>query len=170
MAPVGSQDVKITPAEAPQAAADEGQRLTLDPALPQRGGISGGWWPRSRDAGAELPAMLTELSPLAGRVSRVAVQVDAFGNIPHQLIVGGRKVHVAWFRAMDPHTVSLTLAGRDRLTLLVVPPQAAPASGAEALRLAADGHSSRRPEEILAAAGVESGYRQAPAPPLKMTG
>jgi hypothetical protein len=71
---------------------------------------------------------------------------------------------------MDPHTISLTMAGRDRLTLLVVPPQATPASGAEALRLAADGHSSRRPEEILAAAGVESGYRQAPAPPLKMTG
>ena len=82
MAPVGIQDVKITPAEAPQAAAAEGQRLTLDPARPQRGGISGGWWPRSLDAGAELPAMLTELSPLAGRVSRVAVQVDAFGNIP----------------------------------------------------------------------------------------
>ncbi len=170
MAPVGIQDVKITPAEAPRAAAAEGQRLTLDPAMPQRGGVSGGWWPRSLDAGAELPAMLTELSPLAGRVSRVAVQVDAFANIPHQLIVGGRKVHVAWFRAMDPHTISLTMAGRDRLTLLVVPPQATPASGAEALRLAAAGHSSQRPEEILAAAGVESGYRQAPAPPLKMTG
>ena len=170
MAPVGIQDVENIPAEDPQAAAAEGQRLTLDPALPQRGGISGGWWPRSRDAGAELPAMLTELSPLAGRVSRVAVQVDAFGNIPHQLVVGGRKVHVAWFRAMDPHTISLTMAGRDRLTLLVVPPQASPASGAEALRLAADGHSSRRPEEILAAAGVEADYRQAPAPPLKMTG
>ena len=170
MAPVGIQDVKITPAGAPQAAAAEGQRLTLDPALPQRGGISGGWWPRSLDAGAELPAMVTELSPLVGRVSRVAVQADAFGNIPHQLMVGGRKVHVAWFRAMDPHTISLTMAGRDRLNLLVVPPQATPASGAEALRLAADGHSSRRPEEILAAAGVESGYRQAPAAPLKMTG
>jgi hypothetical protein len=170
MAPVGIQDDKTTPAEAPQAAAAEGQRLTLDPALPQRGGISGGWWPRSLDAGAELPAMLTELSPLAGRASRVAVQVDAFSNIPHQLMVGGRKVHVAWFRAMDPHTISLTMAGRDRLTLLVIPPQATPASGAEALRLAADGHSSRRPEEILAAAGVESGYRQAPGPPLKMTG
>ncbi len=170
MAPVGIQDVKITPAEATRAAAAEGQRLTLDPARPQRGGISGGWWPRSLDAGAELPAMLTELSRLVGRVSRVAVQVDAFGNIPHQLIVGGRKVHVAWFRAMDPHTISLTMAGRDRLTLLVVPPQATPASGAEALRLAADGHSSRRPAEIWAAAGVESGYRQAPAPPLNMTG
>ncbi len=170
MAPVGIQDVKITPAEATRAAAAEGQRLTLDPALPQRGAISGGWWPRSLDAGAELPAMLTELSPLAGRVSRVAVQVDAFGNIPHQLMVGGRKVHVAWFRAMDPHTISLTMAGRDRLTLLVVPPEATPASGAEALRLAADGHFSRRPEEILAAASVESGYRQAPAAPLKMTG
>jgi len=59
-------------------------------------------------------------------VSRVALQADAFGNIPHQLTVGGHKVHVAWFRHMNVHTVSLTMAARDYVTLLVIPPDASP--------------------------------------------
>jgi hypothetical protein len=65
-------------------------------------GINGGWWPQSRDAGAELPALIAELNTRAGRVSRVALQADAFGNIPHQLTAGGHKVRVAWFRYMNP--------------------------------------------------------------------
>src|ERR1700742_2101223 len=79
-------------------------RLSLDPALPGQLGISGGWWPRSRDAGAELPGMLTELSALAGRIRRVALQVDAFSDVPHLIMINGRPVHVAWFRSMDPMT------------------------------------------------------------------
>ncbi len=107
-------------------------------------GIHGGWWPHPRDAAAELPALLTELSPRAGRASRIALQVDAFSNIPHQLTAGGRKVHVAWFRYMNPHTAILTMAGRDDLILLAVPPQASPAAAAAALRLAASGRQRRR--------------------------
>jgi hypothetical protein len=50
------------------------------------------------------------------------LQAYAFRDIPHQLVVGGRKVHVAWFRYMNPHTAILTMAGRDDLILLAVPP------------------------------------------------
>jgi hypothetical protein len=57
-------------------------------------------------------------------VSRVALQAGAFDNIPHKLTVGGRKVHVAWFRYMNANTVILTMANRDDLVLLVVPPLA----------------------------------------------
>jgi HSP20 family molecular chaperone IbpA len=123
-------------------------------AITGEAGINGGWWPRSRDAGAELPGLIAGLSTQAGRVSRVALQADAFSSIPHQLTVGGHKVHVAWFRHMNVHTVSLTMAARDYLTLLVVPPQASPAAAAEALRLAASGRGAGSPEAILAAAGI----------------
>ena len=131
-------------------------RLTLDPATARQAGIHGGWWPRSRDAAVELPGLLTAISAQAGRVSRIALQVDAFDNIPHQLTVGGRRVRVAWFRYMSPHRAILTMAGRDDLILLVVPPSADQEAAAEALRRAASGRHAGTPEAILAAAGIEA--------------
>jgi Family of unknown function (DUF5994) len=138
-----------------RASANE-TRLCLVPATAPQVGLGGGWWPRSRDATAELPGLIAELSARGRRVSRVAVQADAFGNIPHRLTIGGRKVHVAWFRYMNINTVLLTMAGRDDLVLLVVPPQAPPAAAAQALR-AASGPGAGPPDAILAAAGIPAG-------------
>jgi Family of unknown function (DUF5994) len=103
-------------------------RLSLDPAIIRQAGVHGGWWPRFRDAAAELPGLLTELSTRDGRVRRVALQVGAFDNIPHQLTVGGCKVRVGWFKYMNPHTALLTMADQYDLILLVVPPKASPVS------------------------------------------
>jgi hypothetical protein len=130
-----------------------GARLSLVPAAAPQGSLGGGWWPRSRDATAELPGLIAELSARVGRVSRVAVQAEAFGNIPHKLTVGGRTVRVAWFRYMDINTVLLTMADRDDLVLLVVPPLAPPAAAAQALR-AASGPGAGPADAILAAAGI----------------
>jgi len=104
MALASIQDIKITPSNTPDQTAPDRARLSLHPATMRHVGINGGWWPRSRDASAELPSLITELSSRAGRVRRIALQVDAFDNIPHQLSVGGHKVHVAWFRYMNPRT------------------------------------------------------------------
>jgi hypothetical protein len=131
-----------------------GARLSLVPATALHIGLGGGWWPRSRDATAELPGLIAELSAQVGRASRVAVQADAFGNIPHELTVGGRKVHVAWFRYMNPNTILLTMVGRDDLVLLVVPPHTPPKAAASALR-AASGLGAGPADAILAAAGIE---------------
>ena len=145
-------------------ASGNGARLTLVPATASPAGLGGGWWPRSRDATAELPGLIAELSARVGRVSRVALQADAFGNIPHQLTVGGRKVRVAWFRYMNINTVLLTMADRGDLVLLVIPPLAPPAAAEEALR-AVSGSGAGAPDAILAAAGITAdsdpggGYR-----------
>jgi len=104
-----------------------------------------------------LPGLIAELSTRAGRVSRVGLQADAFRNIPHKLTVSGRKVPVGWFRYMNKHTVILTMAGRDDLVLLVIPPRASPEAAAEALGLAASGSRAGPPEAILAAAGIAVG-------------
>lgn len=100
--------------------------------------------------------MLAELSAQAGRVRRVALQVDAFSDVPHLIMVNGRPVHVAWFRSMDPMTINMTMAARDNITLLVIPPGASADNAAEALRLAAASPRTERPEEILASAGITS--------------
>ena len=151
-APPGPQ----APAHAttPAQASPDGARLSLVPATARRAGLGGGWWPRSRDATAELPGLIAELSTRAGRVSRVALQVGAFDNIPHQLTVGGRKVRVAWFRYMNANTVTLTMADRDDLVLLVVPPLAPPAAAAQALRAVTSGPAAGPADAILAAAGI----------------
>ena len=154
MAMAGIQDTKLTLASAAYQSLPDAARLSLDPAGAKRTGINGGWWPRSRDAGAELPGLVAELNERAGRISRVALQVGAFANIPHQLTVGGRKIHVAWFRYMNAHSVILTMASRDDLVLLVVPPGTNPAAAAEALRLAASSWRAGPPEAILTAAGI----------------
>jgi hypothetical protein len=140
-----------TLASTPDQASPDAARLSLA-RTPTGPGLGGGWWPRSRDATAELPGFLAELSARAGRVSRVALQVAAFDNIPHQLTVRGRKVHVAWFRYMNMNTVILTMADRDDLVLLVVPPLTPPAAAARALR-AASAPGGGPADAILAAAG-----------------
>jgi Family of unknown function (DUF5994) len=147
-APLGSQAAIYGQASV------SGARLSLVPATAPHAGLGGGWWPRSRDATTELPGLIAELSARVGRVSRVAVQAGAFGNIPHKLTVGGRKVHVAWFRYMNPNTILLTMAGRDDLVLLVVPPHAPPAAAARALR-AVSGPGAGPADAILAAASIE---------------
>jgi hypothetical protein len=154
MALTGIQDTKITVVSALDPSVADAARLSLDPAGPKSGGLSGGWWPRGRDAEAGLPGLIAALNAQAGRVSRVALQVGAFANIPHRLTVDGRTVHVAWFRYMNVHTVILTMASHDDLVLLVVPPEASAAAAAEALRLAASGWRIGAPEAILAAAGI----------------
>ncbi len=142
---------------APAAATDGEARLSLGPAPLWPGSVSGAWWPRSRDASAELPGLAGAVTSAAGHVSRVAVQADAFGNIPHRVNLGGRKVPVAWFRSMNRDTVSLTMAGRDDLVLLVVPPQASAASAQRALETAAAGSGTGDARAMLTAAGAEEG-------------
>jgi uncharacterized protein DUF5994 len=61
---------------------------------------------------------------------------------------------VAWFRYMNANTVLLTMAGRDDLVLLVVPPLAPPAAAARALRAVASGPGAGSAHAILTAAGI----------------
>jgi N-acetylmuramoyl-L-alanine amidase len=56
---------------------------------------------------------------------------------------------------MDAHTIGVTRAGQDRMTLLVVPPEATTAAAAEiAMAMAADAANGAGPVDILAAAGI----------------
>jgi hypothetical protein len=54
---------------------------------------------------------------------RVGLHVDAWDDIPHRIPVPGRAVRVGWFRSMDRRLVSLTMRGRDTITLRVIAPE-----------------------------------------------
>jgi hypothetical protein len=140
--------------------APPGLRVQLDPTMAGTGAVDGGWWPRSRDPEVELPALIAGLDASLGHITRLALNLTAWEGAPRRVAVGGRRVRVGWFRHMDPDTIGVTRAGQDRVTLLVVPPQATTAAAGSAMAMAADAATSAGPADILAAAGIGD----APAP------
>ncbi len=132
-------------------------RLCLCPTLPGRRVLNGGWWPRSRDPAAELPQLIADLNTHFGQraiVTRVALNLTAWDRTPHRVAIGDRIVPVGWFRTLDVDTIALTTIRHDRITLLVVPPEATADSAAIALAMAALGDSNAHPLAILAASGI----------------
>jgi Family of unknown function (DUF5994) len=65
-------------------------RVSFDSALIRHGAVDGGWWPRSRNALTELPALIAALDARPGvRVQRLAIHSDEWDEIPHQLTADG---------------------------------------------------------------------------------
>jgi hypothetical protein len=132
-------------------------RLCLCPTTAARGVLDGGWWPRSRDPAVELPKLIADLNAYFGQgaiITRVALNLTAWDRLPHRVAIGDRIVPVGWFRALDADTIALTTTRRDRITLLVVPPETTADSAAIALEMAALGAKSAHPLAILADSGI----------------
>jgi hypothetical protein len=156
-----------TPITAPLSTrppAPPGLRLQLDPTMAGTGAVDGGWWPRSRDPDAELPGLIAGLDSSLGPITRLALNLDAWDTAPRRVAVDGRRVRVGWFRQMDAHTIGVTRAPQNRISLLVVPPQATTAAAQIAMAMAADAANSAGPADILAAAGL-GGQGSASMPP-----
>ena len=126
-------------------------RLRLNRTLSGRGVLDGGWWPRSRDPGAELPELIAGLDSRLGVITRVMLNMDAWDGRPRRVAAGGRRIHVGWFHTMDAHMIGLTNTNRKRFALLVVPPTSTTASAGIAMTMAAEDENSTRPADILAA-------------------
>jgi hypothetical protein len=108
-----------TPADsaAVSEAATTVARLSVTTDLRRRGAVDGAWWPRSHDAAAELPALVTALGDRLGHLVRWAgLSVDTWQNIPRKIAIAGRVVKVGWFHAIDPRIISLSLAGAEPVT------------------------------------------------------
>jgi hypothetical protein len=133
-------------------------RLCLRPSLPGGHGVlHGGWWPRSRDLAAELRRLLAGVDSHLGQlgvIARVALNLTAWDPTLCRVASGERIVPVGWLRAVDAHTIILVTSGGDRLTLLIVPPEATAEQATIALAMAAIDGNSARPAAILAASGL----------------
>jgi hypothetical protein len=136
-------------------------RLCLDPALKRLGAVDGGWWPRSRNANVELPLLVSSLNARAGAVVRLGVDARDWEDIPRRITVGGHVVRIGQFAHVN-HKIIVTRGPQDHILLLVIPPQASTAAAKSALARAATGRNSGRPEEILAAAGIQNEARANP--------
>jgi hypothetical protein len=129
---------------------DHQHRLRLKPRGPVTGFVDGGWWPRSRDLPAELPALLAVLAVRLGPVESVSYNLDAWGPMPRKITFDGRLVRLAGYRSQPPATIEVFSAAH-RLTLLVVPPEATPQAAHGALMAAGHRANADRIEALLLA-------------------
>ncbi len=111
-------------------------RLRLKPkAAAATGFVDGGWWPRSRDLAVELPGLLAVLAVRLGRIERVSYHLGDWDPIPAKLSAEKGVVRLGGYRAQHADTVDV-LAARQRVTLLVVPPETSEEAAHDALMTA----------------------------------
>ncbi|MCQ8829902.1 DUF5994 family protein [Streptomyces malaysiensis] len=122
----------------------------------REGNLDGAWWPRSRDIGAELPALVTALTDYLGPVVRVGLDSDAWEELPTRLIIDDRVVHIDSFPVGDD-TILITRGDQDLFSLLVVPPHATPDAARAAMARAVRADNIAPAEQILIDTGTGTG-------------
>jgi Family of unknown function (DUF5994) len=130
-------------------------RLRLNPHPSRTTVLDGAWWPRSRNAVAELPRLVDALDGLRGEITHALLNAGEW-DLPHprRLAGGKRAVRLGWYTSQPPALLTIVSDfGRDRFDLFVVPPDANAASADTALAAAADPGDKRRAPDLLA--GIE---------------
>ena len=110
-------------------------RMRLKPKGPTTGWVDGGWWPHSRDLAAELPSLMAVLGTRLGRVERVSFHLGEWGGAPRKINCAGSVVRVDGYHSRRANTVDV-LGARQRVTLLVVEPEASAQTAHAALMAA----------------------------------
>ncbi|MFB4274586.1 DUF5994 family protein [Nonomuraea sp. MTCD27] len=130
-------------------------RLTLHPVLDRRAVVDGAWWPRSRDAAAELPSLIAAVDQRLGRTTlRIGVHQDAWQRIPRRIPARGRQVRVGWFRHADPRVITFIFAAGEPIVLLVIPPGTAAEAAEATLKLTAQDTAGLTTAGILTLASL----------------
>ncbi|MDQ0992104.1 DUF5994 family protein [Streptomyces sp. V3I7] len=132
--------------------------LRLETTESREGVLDGAWWPRSRDIGAELPALLSALTEHLGPVTRVGLDTAAWEGLPTRIVVDDRVVHIDSFPVGDD-TILITRGDRDLFSLLVIPPQATPEVACAAMAQAVRADNITQAEQIL----IDTGSGQEPS-------
>jgi hypothetical protein len=101
-------------------------RLRLKPKAPRSGYVDGAWWPRSDDLATELPDLLAVLSIRLGPVDRFIFNLNEWPTASAKFSTGGRRVRLDGYRRQPANTVEVLGLNRNRIVLLVVPPNADP--------------------------------------------
>jgi len=143
----------------PQVVADVAPlRLALKSVAPTTGYVDGGWWPHSRDLGAEAGDLARAVTLRLGPLREIAYALDAWEAAPRHVEYGaadeGSWVQLVGFASQDLHVVLVTGRSGRTLGLLVVPPESPDPAGHDAMNRAARAGNAESPAALLAAAGV----------------
>ncbi|GAA3060172.1 DUF5994 family protein [Pseudonocardia yunnanensis] len=146
--------VRITPIARSPVETGSGHRehlrLTVKPTAPATGVVDGGWWPRSRNLAAEVPALLSALADRLGAIEGVSYNPDDWEPTPSKIIAGGGRIRLGGYRSQRRDTIDVY--GRGQLvTLLVVAPEATAPVAQAALRAAGHRGNTDGVEALLSA-------------------
>lgn len=144
------------PARARSSGQTCSDRIVLRP--PDTGAfVDGGWWPRTLDLVAELPALLMACEAAGyGEVRRINFALTAWDGLPpRRSTMLRRVVKLGGFRSQDPAEMCLVGgAGWKRIIVVVVPPATDPTVAGSALAMAGMNGDRHRAREILDLAGL----------------
>ncbi|QRP47916.1 DUF5994 family protein [Amycolatopsis sp. FDAARGOS 1241] len=146
--------ISVQPETTPEREQLSAPRLRMKQAGSERGHFDGGWWPRSTDLVAELPALSSALKQWVGPVTSVSYHLDTWGPTARKVRVGDRTVRLEGFRFTDPHTITVIGSGSRSASLLVVPPEAPRDAARAALRSVVDEEPAASAAEILSRNGI----------------
>ena len=124
-------------------------RLRLKPKAPQSGYVDGAWWPHSDDLAAELPDLLAVLSVRLGRIDRVLYNLNEWAKPSAKLATGGRRVRLDGYRRQPINTLEVLGLNRNKIALLVVPPNTDPNEAHATLMAAASPSDDSTVEGLL---------------------
>ena len=128
-------------------------RLRLKPKAPRSGYVDGAWWPWSDDLTSELPDLLAVLSVRLGRIERVMYNLGEWATAPAKAMLGERVVRLDGYRRQPINTLEVLGVNRDKIVLLVVPPNTN-SDQAHATMMAAAAPNNDSSTERLLTAGV----------------
>lgn len=134
-------------------------RLRWGPKQERRALLDGAWWPRSNDPVAELPGLVLALDHRRGPVTRVMLGHPGWSSRPLRLAVASRVIRLGWFTSLPAGLLTAICADRDRVDLLVIPPDTDPAVADAAMALAADPTNTVHTPDIVATAAARLGTR-----------
>ncbi|WP_433505415.1 DUF5994 family protein [Pseudonocardia halophobica] len=157
MASVALTSTPIPTPVASAAASDESRaRLSVKSVgSGTTGQVDGAWWPHSRGLVEELSNLLPLLLGRLGRVERVSYRLGEWDPAARKADVGGERIRLAGFNSKAAHTVDV-LAEQHRVTLLVIPPDTAPALAPSVLEAAGTDGNADSIAALLAAAGLSN--------------
>jgi hypothetical protein len=125
--------------------------------------LDGGWWPRTADAVAELPGLISALDHRHGPITRVMLRRADWDSHPRRLriddpgygssdLAAGRVLRLGWFDSMPAGLLTATCANGRRIDLLTVPSHTSEPAAWAAMEHAADpGNRMHTPELVSAA-------------------
>ena len=128
---------QLSTAAAPRSSPERTPRLRLKPKGRISGYVDGAWWPHSDDLAEQLPDLLAVLSVRLGRIDRVLFNINEWATPPRKLFTGGRAVRLDGYQRQPINTVEVLGVDRNRIALLVVPPNTDPDEAHDTLMAAA---------------------------------
>jgi hypothetical protein len=150
MTRTGIMDRTVTISQTPPST----PRLRLESTRARRTLLDGGWWPRSTDPVAELPGLILAIDARRGPVTRLLLAGGDWDSHPRRLSVAGRIVRLGYFVSQPAGLLTAVCSNRDRVDLLVVPPDTADDNADAAMVVAATVGNLIHAQDILLSLGT----------------